>query len=213
MRTKPYLSDLHEWLRWRVNEVAVVHGIANPCTSMCLIWGHRTLGEQNAAYRAGRSKLDGINKFSLHNYLPALAADLWVYSGDEDGECEALYEGRPPKGAGLSLELLQKGSLRRWYIPMGRLAKTVDLEAGALWLTFRDGPHVQVPKAQRMMLLQDVLNSKGFDVGASDGIIGPRTRSAIQAAKKESGLVDPFKSRLMPVSPKLWAWLHGQELR
>ena len=59
-----------------------------------------------------------------------------------------------------------------------------------------------------MKLVQDALNAKGFDVGPSDGIIGPRTRAAIQAAKEESGLIKPFKSRLMPVSPSLWAWLH-----
>ena len=211
MRTPPKLADLHEWLRWRVNELAVTHSTANPGTSMCLIWAHRTPAEQNTAYKAGRSKLDGVKKCSLHNYLPSLAADLWIYSGADD-EDDVLYEGRPPKSDGLSLELLQKGSLRRWYIPMGGLAKDVGLEAGALWVTFRDGPHVQVPKAERMKLVQDALNAKGFDVGPSDGIIGPRTRAAIKAAKEESGLTKPFKSRLMPVSPSLWAWLHGEEL-
>ena len=211
MRTPPKLSDLHEWLRWRVNELAVTHSTANPGTAMCLIWGHRTPSEQNTAYKAGRSRLDGVRKFSLHNYLPSLAADVWIYSGADD-EDDVVYEGRPPKSDGLSLELLQKGSLRRWYIPMGGLAKDVGLEAGALWVTFRDGPHVQVPKAQRMMLVQDALNAKGFDVGPSDGIIGPRTKGAIQKAKEESGLTKPFKSRLMPVSPSLWAWLHGEEL-
>ena len=207
MRTPPKLEDLHPWLRWRVNELSVCHRSTAPDTTLCLIWGHRSVAEQHSAYKAGRSKLDGVKKFSLHNYKPSLAADLWVYT---NADCcdPALYENRPPKSEGMSLQLLQKGSLKRWYIPLGKLASDIGMEAGALWRTFRDGPHVQVPKHQRMVLVQDALKAKGFDVGPCDGIIGPRTRSAIMAAQQKSGLVGRFKSSLMPVDPDLWAWLH-----
>ena len=211
MRTKPRLEDLHPWLRWRLNELAVAHRAANVDTSLCLIWGIRSIREQQSAYKAGRSKLDGVRKFSLHNYSPSLAADVWVYSNADDDDPE-IYEGRPKRSEGLSLELLQKGSLKRWYIPLGKLAEDIGLEAGALWRTFRDGPHVQVPKKQRMKLVQEALNANGFDVGPSDGIIGPRTRAAIAKANKEAGVLGTFKSRLMPVHPDLWAWLHREDV-
>ena len=207
MRTPPRLEDLHPWLRWRINDVAVSHRISLPDASLCLIWGHRSVEEQKAAYAAKRSKLDGVRKFSLHNYRPSLAADLWVYTGSDDDD-PILYEGRPSKKEGLSLQLLQKGSLKRYYIPLGALAREAGLEAGALWRTFRDGPHVQVPKKERMKLLQDVLNSRGFDVGVADGIIGPKTKAGIEKAADLSGERGYFRLSLMPVTPALWAWLH-----
>ena len=207
MRTPPRLEDLHPWLRWRINDIAVSHRISLPDASLCLIWGHRSVEEQKAAYAAKRSKLDGVRKFSRHNYRPSLAADLWVYTGSDDDD-PILYEGRPSKKEGLSLPLLQKGSLKRYYIPLGALAREAGLEAGALWRTFRDGPHVQVPKKERMKLLQDVLNSRGFDVGVADGIIGPKTKAGIEKAADLSGERGYFRSSLMPVTPALWAWLH-----
>jgi hypothetical protein len=109
----------------------------------------------------------------------------------------------------MSLQLLQKGSLKRWYIPLGKLAADIGLEAGALWRLFRDGPHVQVPKADRMLLVQSALKAKGFDVGPCDGIIGARTRRAIVDAQEKSGITVSYKSRLMPLHPLLWAWLHA----
>ena len=211
MRSEPRLKDLHPWLRNRVNELAVDHRTVNPGTSLCLIWGARTFFEQQSAYKAGRSKINGKTKFSLHNYYPTLAADLWVYTGADDDDPE-IYENRPKRSEGLSLQLLQKGSLKRWYIPMGKLAAGVGLEAGALWRTFRDGPHVQVPKKQRIKLLQRALTSKGFDVGPSDGIIGAKTWGGIVLAQQQSGILDSVKSRLMPVHPDLWAWLHGKDI-
>lgn len=210
MRTPPRLEDLHPWLRWRVNQLAVSHRTANPDTSLCLIWAHRSTAEQQSAFKAGRSKLDGVKKFSLHNYKPSMAADLWVYTNADDDD-PVLYENRPKRSEGLSLQLLQKGSLRRWYIPLGNLAEDIDLEAGALWRFFRDGPHVQIPKKQRMMLVQDALNAKGFDAGLADGIIGPKSRSAIMAAQQESGILGAFSSSLMPVHPDLWAWLNKED--
>ena len=204
MRTPPRLEDLAPWLRIRVNALAVSHRAANPGTALCLIWGHRSQTEQQAAHKAGRSKINGKTKFSLHNFKPALAADLWVYTEAAD---DTFYENRPPKDLGLELQLLQKGSLKNWYIPMGHLAEMEGLEAGALWRTFRDGPHVQVPKRQRIVILQRALTDNGYDVGGVDGILGAKTKKAIEGAKAESGI----KARAggpMPVHPDLWEWLH-----
>jgi len=204
MRTPPRLEDLAPWLRIRVNALAVSHRATNPGTALCLIWGHRSQAEQQSAYKAGRSKINGKTKFSLHNFKPALAADLWVYTEAAD---DTFYENRPPKDLGLELQLLQKGSLKRWYIPMGHLAEMEGLEAGALWRTFRDGPHVQVPKRQRIVMLQRALVRNHYELGAIDGILGAKTKKAIEGAKVESGI----KARAggpMPVHPDLWEWLH-----
>ncbi|ANS05341.1 L-alanyl-D-glutamate peptidase [uncultured Mediterranean phage] len=205
MRTQPKLDDLHPWLRERVVALAGSHRTANPGTALCLIWGIRSAAEQQKAYKAGRSKINGTTKFSLHQY--GLAADLWVYTEAQE---TSLYENRPPKRDGLQLQLLQRGSLRAWYIPMGYLAEMEGLEAGALWRTFRDGPHVQVPKHERIVLLQDALNGRGFNVGDPDGAAGPKTRAGIRNAAAEAGLSGDRNGRLMPVRPELWHWIVGR---
>ena len=176
---------------------------------MCLIWAHRSTEEQQLAYKAGRSKIDGKRRFSLHNYLPSLAADVWVYT-NADPDDRDLYENRPPKSEGLKLQLLQRGSFKRWYLPMGKLAAEVGLEAGALWRFFRDGPHVQVPREERMKFLQHALCAKGFDPGPIDGIIGGRTRAAIRLASSASNILGYQRRGLMPVTPQLWKWLHEE---
>lgn len=207
-RTPPVLSDLHPWLAERVEALADAHRQARPETSLALIWAHRSPAEQKAAHRAGRSRLDGVRRFSLHNYLPALAADLWVYTSSEDGSVP-LYQGRPPRGVGLDLQLLQKGSLRRWYLGMARLAVDQGLEAGALWRTLKDGPHIQVPKRDRLRLLQEALGARGYACGTPDGVMGPLTRSAIERAGEDFGGGHLARGRLFPVVPAFWAWLHS----
>lgn len=206
MRTPPQLSDLHPWLRVRVEELARLHNIAFPERALCLIWGHRSPAEQQAAFKAGRSRLDGIRKFSLHNLSPTLAADLWVYTEDEGPEDKLLFEGRPGKGNGLSLQLLQRGSLKGFYYPMARLAEDVGLEAGAFWRRLKDGPHVQVPKGDRVSLVQSALLAGGWNVDV-DGKAGPQTRAAIASAAKHFD-VHTSRTSLLPVSPALWAKLH-----
>lgn len=211
-RTEPILSDLHPALRRLVKRLARYHRQANPDTSVCLIWAHRSTNEQQKAHKAGRSKLDGVKRFSLHNYRPSLAADVWVYTGGDE-ETPNLYEGRPPKAHGLDLQLLQRGSLRAWYIPLGKLAEDVGLEAGALWRTFRDGPHVQMVKSARIKALQQVLQDRGYAPGPIDGDVGPKTMAAIHVAGVASGVtwhVSRRQSRLMPIHPDLWAWLHEE---
>ena len=208
MRTKPQLSDLHPWLRHRVDELAELHNSVYPERALCLIWAHRTVDEQRAAHRAGRSRLDGVRRFSLHNLLPSLAADLWVYTEEEGAEDAALFEDRPPRGAGLSLQLLQRGSLKTYYYPMARLSQEAGLEAGAFWRRLKDGPHVQVPEPNRNMLVQAALNKSGASL-AVDGDVGPRTMGAIGDAAQRLG-VTTKRSALLPISPALWGALHKE---
>ena len=207
-RTLPKMSDLVPRLREKVEKLAELHEAAFPERALALIWGLRTAAEQRAAYKAGRSKLDGVKRFSLHNY--GLAADLWVYTGDHD-EDHAFFENRPPRDLGLKLQL-KRGALSMYYRPMGKLAEEAGLEAGAFW-RMGDGPHVQLNKHDRFCALQEALNNAGYHCGEVDGVIGKMTKKAIEAASGDSG--KPWRvswraSRLMPLRPELFRWLVEQ---
>ena len=209
-RTPPSIADLHPWLQRKVYALSDLHEEAHPDRALALIWGHRTPREQYSAYVAGRSKLDGRRKYSLHNYLPSLAADLWVYL-DATGVDGLLYEGRPPRGQYERLCLLQRGDFKNYYLPLAKLGKEVGLEAGAFWRRLKDGPHFQLPRQSRLTACQQVLRERGFYQGALDGIIGPRSLAAILDACDASGINGvPKYTRLMPMTPDLWAWLHRQ---
>lgn len=41
-----------------------------------VLYGHRTPAEQKRLFDAGRSKCDGYDRLSYHNYMPSLAIDL-----------------------------------------------------------------------------------------------------------------------------------------
>ena len=208
MRTPPAIGDLHPDLQSAVWEVAERHEAVYPERSLCLIWAHRTPEEQHEAWRSGRSGLDGYVRYSLHNYCPAFAADLWVYTSG--CECAKLHINRPPRSEGHELQLLQRGSFANFYRPLGMIAERCGLEWGGRWRRLRDGPHVQLPKQRRVLLVQEALQAAGFQPGPLDGIDGRRTALAVAAA---SGVADingiPTKRQrqLMPLTPPLWAWL------
>ena len=60
---------------------------------------------------------------SLHNHFPARAIDCAILEG---GKC--IWE---PEVV---------------FYPLGKLAKEVDLVWGGNWETFKDWPHVELPK-------------------------------------------------------------------
>ncbi len=207
-RTPPRLSDLVPELRAKVRELAALHDSAFPERALCLIWGLRSVAEQRAAYAAGRSKLDGVKRHSLHAY--GLAADLWVYTGDH-AEDHGLFQGRPPRKAGLRLQL-RRGALRAFYWPMARIAREVGLEPGAFW-RMGDGPHVQLSRKDRFCVLQAALDCAGYHPGPVDGAVGKRTRAAMEAAGKDAGIpwrVSWRMRRLFPMRPELWAWIRNK---
>lgn len=45
-----------------------------------------------------------------------------------------------------------------------------------------------VASAGTIRSIQEALNAKGYDVGAADGVMGPRTRAAIMSFQKQEGL-------------------------
>lgn len=41
--------------------------------------GHRSIEDQQRYFNEGKSKIDGINKLSKHNYTPSMAVDIYPY--------------------------------------------------------------------------------------------------------------------------------------
>lgn len=204
---QPRLEDLHPDLRVRVESVAREHQAEHPDRALCLIWAHRTPAEQAAEFAKGFTGINGRTLWGLHNYLPSLAADLWVY---EDGRRDhVLTEGRPPKEDGATLRLL--GKVWPFYQAMGAIARRYGLEWGGDWQGLRDGPHVQLSRPDRLRALQSALAARGFSPGPVDGEWGPKTARALESAGARAGLpwaVSARQARTMPCPPALWAWLH-----
>ena len=53
------------------------------CTQVdfMVLEGYRSIARQHELYKAGRSKIDGINKQGTHNVLPSLAFDICAFVG------------------------------------------------------------------------------------------------------------------------------------
>lgn len=54
--------------------------------------GYRTVKRQKELYLQGKSKIDGIRKFSKHNKYPSHAVDIYVYHPDYDIRRELSYD-------------------------------------------------------------------------------------------------------------------------
>jgi len=207
-RTPPSLTDLVPELRAAVEGLAADHEAAFPERCLCLIWAHRSPEEQRAAFVAKSSKLDGFERYSLHNFCPSFAADLWVYTSGY--QAASLFVDRPPRAEGFRLQI-KRGTFRPYYRPMGLLAERHGLEWGGRWRHLGDGPHVQLPKRLRVKLVQEALQRCGFNPGPADGIDGKRTALAVAAASGMfgiNGIPTKRQRKLMPVTPALWARLN-----
>ena len=88
--------------------------------------GWRSQAEQMKAYKAGKSQLDGIRYKSKHNYIPALAVDIYAYNG-----AKADYS---------------KEKLRYLTDIFKEVANglNIKIECGIDWDDFPDGPHVEL---------------------------------------------------------------------
>ena len=73
-KSKERLNTCHEDLRLIANiaiqRSQIDFGIAE---------GHRTVERQYDLYKAGLSKIDGVNKRGKHNYKPSLAFDIYAW--------------------------------------------------------------------------------------------------------------------------------------
>tara|TARA_R110002020_G_scaffold17376_4_gene61107 strand:- start:2042 stop:2470 length:429 start_codon:yes stop_codon:yes gene_type:complete len=53
--------------------------------------GHRSIGKQLEYFRAGKSKIDGVEKKGKHNYTPSMAVDIYAYyNGSAKWDKESL---------------------------------------------------------------------------------------------------------------------------
>ena len=87
--------------------------------------GHRTPEEQMECFKAGTSKLDGINHLSKHNHSPSLAVDIYGYNN------KALWDEKTLSIlAGVILSIAIK--------------KGFKIEWGGNWKSFKDYPHFEI---------------------------------------------------------------------
>jgi hypothetical protein len=149
-----HLAQMHPWLRERVESaLAAWRADAQPGETIRLVESVRSTMTQQKYFAEGRSRADGINKYSYHQFNPALAADVACI---KDGKY---------------VNSLADPTWQRW----GKVAQAQGLEWGGAWRKYLiEGPHVQVSESQRIKLIQ-------AKAGAiADGVWGPNTEHAIK---------------------------------
>ena len=152
MTEHEHLDAMHFWLRERVAAaLAVWRADALAGETIRLVESVRSTTTQAKYFSEGRSKADGVNKLSLHQFAPALAADVAVMR------------------AGKYVAKASDPAWARW----GRAAQSHDLEWGGAWTGLVDCPHVQVPVKQRVWLAQVAAGV------VADGVWGPATERAV----------------------------------
>ena len=235
----PSLAELHPSLATALQSAARKYALSNPGRCLSLVWGHRSLQKQQEAHVDGKSKIDGITRFSLHNYSPALAADCWVtVTAMPDRPylvCGRADKVKPPVGLiVLSSKLKMTGGLDlspsevfAEYKQYGRaaVATTVGLphtrpgspvpwantlEWGGSWKKFVDGPHVQLAERDRYYLLQKMLAAGGWYNDALDGLFGPKTKRAVTEAGRHFNCRAAVSRGPLRCHPQLWRRLHDE---
>lgn len=129
------LATCHPDLQRVFEEVAKSWNIA-------VVYGHRTVKEQQALYALGRTRkgsivtrCDGVNKMSKHNYKPSMAVDVVVWGVLETGRWmdtdKTHHEQR-------LMAIHAKRVAQRFRID--------DFEWGGDWTSFKDTPHFQLSR-------------------------------------------------------------------
>jgi len=151
-----------------------------------MISAHRTPEDQFKLFKKGRafqngswviverSKVvthkDGFASLSRHNYQPSTAIDIGIFRNNEYQSKPALYQA------------------------VGE-AKGLGLDWGGDWTSFRDTPHLEIPKRiffendinkDNGYIWQQYLKKAGTYKGVLDGIFGPKSIAALKAATGES---------------------------
>ena len=128
MPTK-FLGDAHPALQEAWLHILDEYNGQNPGKTLIITCVHRSEEEQALLYAQGRTKpgqivtnIDGATQKSNHNYYPSRALDFAV-------------------------SILGKVS---WspvdYEPVGAIAKKNGLIWGGYWKSFKDYPHLELPK-------------------------------------------------------------------
>lgn len=180
MTEAQHLDAMHPWLRDRVAAaLAAWRAAAEPGETIALVESVRPLATQQKYFAQGRSKADGVNRLSLHQFAPALAADAAVMRG-------GAYVGSAADPA-----------WERWAAG----AEAQGLEAGKRWKGLVDCPHVQVPEVERIKLAQAAAGA------VPDGVWGPATERAIVTATELP--FRPGQRGWGRMSVAMWAAIHG----
>lgn len=155
MNYAEHIARMHPWLRPRVAQAIALWREGAPAgESITLVESVRDLATQQSYFAQHRSKADGVRRYSLHQFSPALAADVAVTRGRK-----YVASAADP-------------AWQRW----GALARAEGLEWGGDWRGLVDAPHVQVPLVDRVRIVQAAVGV------AVDGQWGARTQAAVAAA-------------------------------
>lgn len=73
-KSKAQLKTSHKDLQKIMNEAIKITDV-----DFGIAEGHRSIEKQKQYFEDGKSKLDGINKKSKHNYSPSMAVDIYAY--------------------------------------------------------------------------------------------------------------------------------------
>ena len=140
----------------------------------------RTPDEQFQLFRIGReielerntvTSLDGINRLSNHNYQPSQACDFGIFTRKNGKE-----------------EYVGKSDL---YLKIGPAVKEAGFRWGGDFNSFFDGPHFEIRPSQLFgnnrkkgsaIVWQTYLSMAGTYTGAMDGLFGPISEAALEAA-------------------------------
>lgn len=179
----------HPMLSERFERIQAAYAAQRPGWNLALTCTSRTLAEQQAAFKSRKSSLDGVRRWSLHQYrVYPMALDVAVvmpnnkFSWDFDD-----------------------------YRLYGELAEADGLTWGGSWERLRDGPHIELQPRDRVRALQMALKDKGYDPGTVDGLDGPKTQAALRAAEADLRRSLPsLPTTIRPhwPHPDLWLWLH-----
>ncbi len=131
--------------------------------------------------------------------VPALghAPGSWTVTKQPTCTAEGVKETRCTRcGVKYTASVPAKGhSWGAWYV----LTEPTDWEAGIMerkcqvcgatdhkpW--YKDGTVLPEDRGDTMKHLQELLNAAGFDCGKADGIYGPKTKGAVEAAEQAAG--------------------------
>lgn len=73
-KSKAQLKTSHKDLQKIMNEAIKITDV-----DFGIAEGHRSIEKQMQYFEEGKSKLDGINNKSKHNYSPSMAVDIYAY--------------------------------------------------------------------------------------------------------------------------------------
>jgi peptidoglycan L-alanyl-D-glutamate endopeptidase CwlK len=120
-------------------QVLMIEAIKESPFDFGISWGHRSPVKQKELFDQGRTTpgkivtyVDGYDKKSKHNYLPALAVDIMCYVDGKITWNESIYLEVAEHIIDVAEDLFEKGIMKN------------RITYGGYWKRFRDYPHFQI---------------------------------------------------------------------